>query len=136
MTGGMNAWGWASILAGWGLTLGLTVACFGKILFARKKSEAALLAPALGGRVQWGTRIGLILAMAGNAIGLGDFLRFPVQEAQNGGGAFLIPYFCALLFLGVPLMWVEWMIGRIGGARGHGTTPGMFSLMWKHPVAK
>jgi NSS family neurotransmitter:Na+ symporter len=48
----------------------------------------------------------------------------------------MIPYFCALLFLGVPLMWVEWSIGRHGGVHGHGTTPGMFSLMWKHPAAK
>ncbi|CUS99640.1 hypothetical protein [Candidatus Chrysopegis kryptomonas] len=39
-------------------------------------------------RERWGTRIGLILAMAGNAVGLGNFLRFPVQAAQNGGGGF------------------------------------------------
>ena len=86
--------------------------------------------------MQWGSRIGLILAMAGNAIGLGNFLRFPVKAAANGGGAFMIPYFCAFLFLGIPLMWVEWTIGRHGGVHGHGTTPGMFSLMWKHPAAK
>ena len=34
-------------------------------------------------RERWGTRIGLVLAMAGNAVGLGNFLRFPVQAAQN-----------------------------------------------------
>lgn len=33
----------------------------------------------------WGSRVGLILAMAGNAVGLGNFLRFPVQAVQNGG---------------------------------------------------
>lgn len=33
----------------------------------------------------WGTRVGLILAMAGNAVGFGNFLRFPVQAIQNGG---------------------------------------------------
>lgn len=87
-------------------------------------------------RENWGSRIGLILAMAGNAVGLGNFLRFPRQAALNGGGAFMIPYFVALLLLGIPLMWVEWAIGRFGGAHGHGTTPGMFARMWRHPVAK
>src|SRR3989338_10060709 len=84
----------------------------------------------------WATRIGLILAMAGNAIGLGNFLRFPVQCAGNGGGAFLVPYFIALILLGIPLMWVEWAMGRFGGGHGHGTTPGMFHKLWHHPLAK
>lgn len=87
-------------------------------------------------RERWGTRIGLILAMAGNAVGLGNFLRFPVQAAENGGGAFMIPYFVSFLLLGIPLMWVEWTIGRYGGVRGHGTTPGMFEALWNHPLAK
>ena len=87
-------------------------------------------------REQWGSRIGLILAMAGNAIGLGNFLRFPVQAADNGGGAFMIPYFISLILLGIPLMWVEWGLGRYGGARGHGTAPGVFDAIWKHPIAK
>ncbi len=87
-------------------------------------------------REKWGSRIGLILATAGNAIGLGNFLRFPVQCASNGGGAFMIPYFIALLLLGIPLMWVEWAMGRFGGGHGHGTTPGMFHKLWSHPVSK
>lgn len=87
-------------------------------------------------REMWATKIGLILAMAGNAVGLGNFLRFPVQAAQNGGGAFMIPYFVALLLLGIPLMWVEWGMGRYGGKFGHGSTPGMFHIMWQHPIAK
>jgi NSS family neurotransmitter:Na+ symporter len=87
-------------------------------------------------RAKWGTRIGLILAMAGNATGLGNYLRFPVQAAQNGGGAFMIPYFCALIFLAMPLMWCEWAMGRMGGAQGHGTTPGIFQILWRHPLAK
>ncbi len=49
-------------------------------------------------RESWGTKIGLVLAVAGNAIGLGNFLRFPVQAAQNGGGAFMIPYLFAFIF--------------------------------------
>lgn len=87
-------------------------------------------------REQWGTRLGVIMAVAGSAIGLGNFLRFPVQAAQNGGGAFMIPYFIALLLLGIPLMWVEWAIGRYGGVFGHGTAPGMFQNLWKHRLAK
>jgi SNF family Na+-dependent transporter len=87
-------------------------------------------------REQWGSRIGLILAMAGNAVGLGNFLRFPVQAAQNGGGAFMIPYFVAFILLAIPLMWVEWTIGRHGGKHNHGSLPGMFDVMWNHPFAK
>ncbi len=87
-------------------------------------------------REHWGTRVGLVLAMAGNAIGLGNFLRFPGQAAANGGGAFLIPYFICLLLMAIPLMWLEWTQGRYGGVRGHGTTPAMFQLMWKNPIAK
>jgi len=89
-----------------------------------------------GRREQWGSRWGLILAMAGNAIGLGNFLRFPVQATQNGGGAFIIPYFISLLLLGVPLMWIEWGLGRYGGSLGHGTSPAIFDALWKNRVAK
>ncbi len=87
-------------------------------------------------RELWATRIGLVLAMAGNAIGLGNFLRFPVQAAKNGGGAFMIPYFIAFLLLGIPIMWVEWGLGRYSGRLGSGTAPAVFSNMWKSRVAK
>ncbi len=84
----------------------------------------------------WGSRIGLILAMAGNAVGLGNFLRFPGQAAANGGGSFMIAYFTAFLLLGIPLMWIEWGIGRRGGRFRKGHIPGMFAVLWKHPAAK
>ncbi len=116
------------------MILVVLIYCFSRVLLAKKKKDAGPVG--IGGRAHWASRIGLILAMAGNAIGLGNFLRFPVKAAANGGGAFMIPYFCALIFLGVPLMWVEWSIGRHGGVHGHGTTPGMFELLWKHPAAK
>jgi SNF family Na+-dependent transporter len=77
----------------------------------------------------WGTRVGLVLAMAGNAVGLGNFLRFPAQAAQNGGGAFLIPYLVSFVLMGLPLLWVEWAIGRHGGQHGHHSAPGMFDRM-------
>lgn len=85
-------------------------------------------------RETWATRFGLILSMAGNAIGLGNFWRFPRLLAANGGGAFMIPYFIALLLLGIPLMWVEWSIGRYGGKYGHGTLGPMFYLMARESV--
>ncbi|MGB3363648.1 MAG: sodium:calcium symporter, partial [Thermodesulfobacteriota bacterium] len=84
----------------------------------------------------WKSRTGLILAMAGGAIGLGNFLRFPVQAAENGGGAFMIPYIIAFFVIGIPLMWIECSIGRYGGARGHGTAPAIFNLIWKSPISR
>lgn len=87
-------------------------------------------------REAWGSRIGLILAMAGNAVGLGNFLRFPRQAAANDGGSFMIAYFIALVLLGIPLMWIEWGIGRNGGKYGKGHVPGMFSALWRNPAAK
>ncbi len=87
-------------------------------------------------REQWSTKLGLILAMAGNAIGLGNFLRFPTQAAQNGGGTFMIPYMVSMLIIAIPLMWTEWAIGRFGGAKKHGTTPAIFNILWRNPVSK
>ncbi len=72
--------------------------------------------------------------MAGNAVGLGNFVRFPTQVAQNGGGAFMVPYFIALFFLGIPIMWVEWVAGRYGGKYGHGTLGPAYYLMARESV--
>ena len=82
-------------------------------------------------REAWGSRLGVILAVAGSAIGLGNFLRFPVQAANNGGGAFMIPYFISFLLLGLPLMWIEWTIGRFGGGFERSTAPGIFETVWQ-----
>ncbi|MBU1921134.1 sodium-dependent transporter, partial [bacterium] len=77
-------------------------------------------------RDAWGSRLGVILAVSGSAVGLGNFLRFPSQAAANGGGAFMVPYFIAFLLLGIPLAWIEWTLGRYGGRHNHGTGPGVF----------
>jgi len=94
----------------------------------------------LGPRETWATKMGLILAMAGNAIGLGNFLRFPGKVAVYGGGAYLIPYFIALFLLGFPIMWLEWAIGRYGGQyRAHWLGPMMYLITKKrfgHSTAK
>ena len=79
----------------------------------------------------WGSRVGLILAMAGNAVGLGNFLRFPVQAVQNGGGTFIIPYIVCFLLMGIPLLWIEWTMGRYGGRFGNHSTPFILDNMTK-----
>ena len=83
----------------------------------------------------WGSRLGVILAVMGSAVGLGNFLRFPGLAAQYEGGAFMIPYFISLLILGLPLAWVEWSLGRYGGAHGHNSTPGIYRSIWKSRIA-
>jgi NSS family neurotransmitter:Na+ symporter len=85
---------------------------------------------------QWASRLGVILAVAGSAVGLGNFLRFPGQAAQNGGGAFMLPYFISLLVLGIPLCWAEWTMGRYGGVNGFNSAPGIFSVVWRHKLAR
>jgi SNF family Na+-dependent transporter len=84
----------------------------------------------------WGSRVGLILAMAGNAVGLGNFLRFPAQAIENGGGAFIIPYLVCFLLMGLPLLFVEWSMGRFGGKYGQHSTPFIFDAMGKAPYWK
>ncbi|MBX3427735.1 MAG: sodium-dependent transporter [Pirellulales bacterium] len=85
---------------------------------------------------QWASRIGVILAVAGSAVGLGNFLRFPGNAAQNGGGAFMLPYFISLLLLGIPLCWAEWTMGRYGGGKGFNSAPGIYSVIWRHKLAR
>ncbi len=85
---------------------------------------------------QWGTRLGVILAVSGSAVGLGNFLRFPGNAAQNGGGAFMIPYFIALLLLGIPIGWAEWTMGRYGGRKGFHSAPAIMGVFGKGAIAR
>lgn len=82
----------------------------------------------------WGSRLGVILAVAGSAVGLGNFLRFPGQVANNGGGTFMIPYFIAFILLGIPICWVEWSMGREGGRFGFHSCPAIFGAVGKSRV--
>ena len=84
----------------------------------------------------WNSRIGVILAVSGSAVGLGNFLRFPGQAAQNGGGAFMLAYFISFLIIGLPICWAEWTMGRYGGQRGFNSCPGILNAIWRHPAAK
>ncbi len=85
----------------------------------------------------WTSNLGAVLAVAGSAIGFGNFLRFPGLAAQYGGGAFMIAYFVAFLLLGIPLSWVEWAIGRKGGSMGAHSSASAFLVItrqrrWKY----
>ncbi|MBD3242387.1 MAG: sodium-dependent transporter, partial [Chitinivibrionales bacterium] len=62
-------------------------------------------------REHWKNRSVFIMAAVGSAIGLGNLWRFPYVAAQNGGGAFLVPYLIALLTAGIPLMIIEYGLG-------------------------
>ena len=84
----------------------------------------------------WKTNLGVMLAVAGSAIGFGNFLRFPGLAAQYGGGAFIVAYFCCFLLLGLPLCWVEWSIGRRGGVLGGHSPASVFQLISQRPLWK
>ena len=62
----------------------------------------------------FGTRIGLIAATVGSAVGLGNVWRFPAEVQQGGGAAFLIIYIGCVVLLGLPVMLSEMALGRAG----------------------
>ncbi|MFT4900988.1 MAG: NSS family neurotransmitter:Na+ symporter [Lentimonas sp.] len=84
----------------------------------------------------WNSRLGVILAVAGSAVGLGNFLRFPGQAAEYGGGAFMLAYFISFLLIGLPICWAEWTMGRCGGQAGFNSCPGIFNYITRKPAFK
>ena len=89
-------------------------------------------------RERLGSRLGFILISAGCAIGLGNVWRFPWLVGQNGGAAFVVLYFVFLLLLGIPVMTMEFAMGR--GARTsplhmyNELAPGKSVWSWHGPV--
>jgi len=63
-------------------------------------------------REHWDSRLGFLLATIGSAVGVGNIWRFPYIVYKNGGGAFLLPYFIALLTVGIPLLLLEQGMGH------------------------
>lgn len=70
----------------------------------------------MANNAQFSTRIGLIAATVGSAVGLGNIWRFPAVAQDNGGAAFLLVYVACVMLLGVPVMLGEFAIGRAGGS--------------------
>ena len=76
----------------------------------------------------FGSKLGIIAAAAGSAVGLGNIYRFPCELGNNGGGAFLLVYLLIVLCLGVPVMLSEFIIGR----RAQKNPIGAFKLLRPH----
>ena len=76
------------------------------------------------------------MAVAGSAVGLGNFLRFPGLAAQYGGGAFMLAYAISFLIIGLPIGWAEWAMGRYAGGRGFNSAPGAFAAIMQTRWAK
>ena len=63
-------------------------------------------------RSNFGSKLGIVLATAGSAVGLGNVWRFPYMTGENGGAAFILLYIGCILMLGVPGMLSEFIVGR------------------------
>ena len=66
----------------------------------------------MANRGSFGSKIGVVLAAAGSAVGLGNVWRFPTEVGNNGGAAFILIYLFSVFFIGVPVMVSEFVIGR------------------------
>ena len=79
----------------------------------------------------WNSKLGVILAVAGSAVGLGNFLKFPGLVAEHGGAAFMIAYVVSFFLVGVPISIVEWTLGRRGGSGGYHSAAGLLGSICK-----
>jgi NSS family neurotransmitter:Na+ symporter len=76
-------------------------------------------------RVTFTSKIGVVAAAAGSAVGLGNIWRFPSQTADGGGAIFIFIYIACILFFGIPVMMSEFIIGRSARAN----TAGAFHIL-------
>lgn len=68
----------------------------------------------MGERANFGSKLGVILATAGSAVGLGNVWRFPYMTGENGGAVFIMIYVICVVLLGIPCMVSEFIVGRHG----------------------
>ena len=76
-------------------------------------------------RANFGSKLGVILASAGSAVGLGNIWRFPFETGNHGGAAFILIYLVCVLILGIPIMIAEFLIGR----RSRANTAGAYQKL-------
>jgi len=68
------------------------------------------------GTAQWSSRFAFIMAAVGSSVGLGNLWRFSAELGTNGGAAFLVIYIACIVFVGIPVLMSEYIIGRAGNA--------------------
>lgn len=71
-------------------------------------------------KTTFSSKVGLIMAAAGSAVGLGNIWKFPYIAGENGGGAFLVVYLLCVLLFGMPLLMTEFLIGKRSGRSAYG----------------
>lgn len=76
-------------------------------------------------RVTFASKLGVVAAAAGSAVGLGNIWRFPSQTADSGGAIFILLYMGCILFFGIPVMVAEFLVGRSAQAN----TAGAFNML-------
>lgn len=76
-------------------------------------------------RENFGSKLGMVLAAAGSAVGLGNIWRFPIETGQNGGAAYILIYIACVVMLGMPIMLAEFIIGR----HSHSNVVGAFKIL-------
>ena len=81
-------------------------------------------------RATFKSKIGIIMAAVGSAVGLGNIWRFPYEAGQNGGGAFLLVYLICVFVLGIPTLLAEMTLGRMAKTN----SVGAFRRITKHPI--
>lgn len=88
---------------------------------------------------EFSSKIGLVAATVGSAVGLGNIWRFPAEAQAGGGAAFLLVYILCVCVLGIPVMLAEFSIGRAGGTDAIGAfrklspaKPGGWSARWPY----